>query len=49
VEEDLFVKVKVSTLKSNIDSLEFPVSKKPLVDSNSYRQHLEMVQQQQQQ
>ena len=49
VEEDLFVKVKVSTIKSNIDSLEFPVSKKPLVDSNSYRQHLEMVQQQQQQ
>ncbi|MGA1227394.1 MAG: transglutaminase family protein [Tamlana sp.] len=46
--EDLFVKVKVSTAKTNTKNLVFPVNKNDKA-SNSYRQNLEMVQQIQQQ
>ena len=49
VEEDLFVKVKVSTVKSNIDTIEFPYSDAPIIDKNSYRHNLVLIQQEQQQ
>ena len=47
--DDLFVKVKVSTEKNNNESLVFPVTKETNKDSNSFRQNLELIQQQQQQ
>jgi transglutaminase-like putative cysteine protease len=46
---DLFVKVKASTVENNNESLVFPVSKEKQIDGNSYRQNLELIQQQQQQ
>lgn len=48
-ESDLFVKVKVSTVEKNNDNFVFPASKNKQIDSNSYRQNLELIQQQQQQ
>ena len=49
VEDDLFVRVKVSTAKENNESLVFPVSESRSEASNSFQKNLEYIQQQQQQ
>ncbi|GAA4279719.1 transglutaminase family protein [Gaetbulibacter aestuarii] len=46
--DDLFVKVKVSTVKSNTENLVFPVNEKDKI-SNSFRKNQEILQQMQQQ
>ncbi len=47
--DDLFVKVKVSHVKKNNDSLVFPEVNDLNASTNRYRQNLELIQQQQQQ
>ena len=48
VQDDLFVKVKVSTVKNNNENLVFPVNEKDNI-SNSFRKNQEILQQMQQQ
>jgi transglutaminase-like putative cysteine protease len=49
VEEELIVKVKVSTTRDTIDPLQFTGNNEKPEDVNSYRQNLEIIQQHQQQ
>ena len=49
VEEELIVKVKVSTTRETIDPLQFISNNEKPEDVNSYRQNLEIIQQHQQQ
>ena len=49
VDDDLFVRVKVSTAKENNESLVFPVSDSRSDSNNSFQKNLEYIQQQQQQ
>ena len=49
VEDELLVKVKVSTTRETIESLQFTSNIEPSEDVNSYRQNLEIIQQHQQQ
>ena len=47
--EELFVKVKVSTIKGGNETLNFPFNKAHKVGGNSYRKNQELIQQMQQQ
>jgi len=49
VEEELIVKVKVSTTRDTIDPSQFTIIQEKSEDVNSYRQNLEIIQQHQQQ
>ena len=49
VEDDLFVRVKVSSAKEKNDSLVFPENSMVSEDTNSFQKNLEYIQQQQQQ
>jgi len=49
VEEELIVKVKVSTTRDTIDPSQFTIIHEKSEDVNSYRQNLEIIQQHQQQ